>query len=75
MQSGLGALAARSQRLNDADTRLDDVDVHLQSDLSGVEDADLSSVVLDLTRAEQTLQVTQAAGARLLETTLLNYLR
>jgi flagellin-like hook-associated protein FlgL len=75
IQSGLGALAARGQRLTDADTRLADVDLHLESMLADVEDADLSSVVLELTRAEQTLQVTQAAGARLLETTLLNYLR
>jgi flagellar hook-associated protein 3 FlgL len=75
IQSGLGALAARSQRLTDADTRLADVDLHLQSMLSDVEDVDLTSVVLELTRAEQTLEVAQAAGARLLETTLLNYLR
>ncbi len=74
LQTGVGAIAARSQRLADADARLTDVDLHLKSMLSNVEDADLSSVVLELTRAEQTLQVTQAAGARLLGTTLLNYL-
>jgi flagellar hook-associated protein 3 FlgL len=75
LQTGIGAIAARSQRLTEAESRLADVDLHLKSMLSNVEDADLSSVVLELTRAEQTLQVTQAAGARLLETTLLNYLR
>jgi flagellin-like hook-associated protein FlgL len=43
--------------------------------LSGVEDVDFSQVALDMTRAEQTLQLTQATSSRLLQSSLLNFLR
>jgi hypothetical protein len=39
-----------------------------------VEEADVTDVILDMTRTEQTLQLAQATGARLLQNTLLNYL-
>ena len=42
---------------------------------SETEDADISEVVLKLTRAEQTLQIAQATGARLIQQSLLNFLR
>lgn len=70
-----GTLGARSQRLSATTSRLDDLDVHLKGQLSSVEDADLSSVVLEMTQTQQTLQLAQASGARLLQNTLLNYLR
>lgn len=75
VQAGLGILGARSQRLTASDARLQDLDLSMRAILTEIEDADLSSVVLDLTKAEQTLQLTQAAGARLLQNSLLNYLR
>ena len=49
--------------------------VETQGLLSGVEDADFSQVVLDMTRAEQTLELAQATSVRLLSTSLLNFLR
>lgn len=71
----LGELGSRQSRLDRADERLSDLFIQLQGLESEVTDADLSQVVLDMSRAEQTLQVAQATGARLLQQSLLNYLR
>jgi len=71
----LGSLGSRTDRMNTTEERLADLDLHIQGLVSQVEDADLSSVVLDLTRAEQTLQTAQATGARLIQLSLLNFLR
>lgn len=70
-----GELGARHARLDQADLRLGDLEVQLEGLRSEFEDADLGDAVLDMTRAEQTLQVAQASGARLLQQSLLNYLR
>ena len=72
--SAATAFGAQSQRLQAADLRLADLDLSLKSLLSDTEDADLSSVILDMTQAEQTLQLAQATGARLLQQSLLDYL-
>lgn len=71
---GLGVLGARSASLSNLETRLSASSVETQGLLSSVEDADLSEVILDLTRAQTSLQATQAAGVRLLQTSLLNFL-
>lgn len=73
--SGLGQLGSRVSRLDNAETRLRDVDLHLQGLISEEEDADITEVILEMTRAEQTLNVAQATGARLIQNTLLNYIR
>ena len=73
--SGLGQLGSRVARLDNAETRLSDVDLHLQGLISEEEDADITEVILEMTRAEQTLNVAQATGARLIQNTLLNYIR
>lgn len=71
----LGRLGAREERLIATDERLRDLGVHLEGLRTSVEDADPTEVVLDMTRAEQTLQVAQATGARLIQQTLLNFIR
>ncbi len=71
---GLGKLGAASQRIEVAETRLGDLRVTVEGLVSNVEDADYAQVALDLQRAEQTLQLAQATGARLMQQTLLNYL-
>jgi len=73
--SALGTLGARSQRLNDSAERLSSMDLSLQGVLSQIEDADLATVALELSRAEQTLQLAQMTGSRLLQNSLLNFLR
>ncbi len=72
---GLGKLGSRSARLSSLETRLADADVEIRGLLSQVEDADLASVVLEMGRASYTLETAQAAGVRLLQTTLLNFIR
>jgi len=70
----LGALGWRSQRLEVASERALDIEVDLQGLLSGVGDVDVAEVAVDLARSDLVLQVAQASGSRLLQTTLLNFL-
>ncbi|HRV80801.1 MAG TPA: flagellin, partial [Planctomycetota bacterium] len=69
-----GKLGARYERLNSSETRLRDLSTQLAGLKSEVMDVDLASAVLELQQAEQTLQLTQATGARLMQQSLLNYL-
>ena len=71
----LGRLGAREERMIATQTRLESLTVHLESLRSTVEDVDMTEVVLEMSRAEQTLQVAQATGARLIQQTLLNFIR
>jgi len=71
----LGTLGARTERLNTSASRLQAMDLNLQGVLSLIEDTDLSKVALELSRAEQTLQLAQMTGSRLIQTSLLNFLR
>ena len=74
LQIGLGTLGSRAQRMDSSKSQLDDHAIDLQGLVSKHEDADLSSVILDMNMAQQTLQVAQATGAKLLQNSLLNYL-
>jgi len=74
LQIGLGTLGSRAQRMDSGKSQLDDLTLSLKGLVSNNEDVDLSSVILDMNLAQQTLQVAQATGARLLQTSLLNYL-
>ncbi len=71
---GLGVLGSRSARLANALARAGEIELERSGDLSRVEDADLAAVALDLARSDQILQLAQAAGARLIQTTLLDFL-
>jgi len=71
---GLGVLGARSARLVNADQRQGELSVQTQGRLSEVEDVDFAEAVIDLQRAQQLLQLAQAAGARVMQTSLLNFL-
>ncbi|MAE28320.1 MAG: hypothetical protein CMJ87_04945, partial [Planctomycetes bacterium] len=70
-----GHLGSRAERLNHAEARLEGMGLHLQGLQSDVEDVDLSTAVLEMGRTQMTLQAAQAAGARLIQQSLLNYLR
>lgn len=70
-----GSLGSRSQRLSRMEEALLESESQVQGLLSSVEDADFSQVVLDMTRAEQTLELAQATSVRLLNNSLLNFLR
>jgi flagellin-like hook-associated protein FlgL len=71
---GLGVLGARSARLNSATERQGDLALQLTGRLSEVEDADLSEAALEFTRSQAILELAQAAGARLIQTSLLQFL-
>jgi flagellin-like hook-associated protein FlgL len=73
--SALGKLGALSQHAQTVGTALSDEIDGLTILRSNVEDADLSLVTLDMARAEQTLQLVQATSARMLQNSLLNFLR
>jgi flagellin-like hook-associated protein FlgL len=69
-----GELGALSQRAGGLAESFDESVVQMRGLLSDVEDADFSEVVLQMTRAEQTLQLAQATSVRLLQNSLLNFL-
>ncbi|MBK7642606.1 MAG: flagellar hook-associated protein FlgL [Planctomycetes bacterium] len=74
VQIALGTLGSRSQRMDSGKNQLDSLSINLQGLVSDNQDVDLASVVLDMNKAQQTLEVAQATGAKLLQNTLLNYL-
>ena len=69
-----GVLGSRSQRLSVSEGRAADLRVQLESSLSRTRDADITEVALDLARSEFSLQLAQSSGARLLQSTLLNFI-
>lgn len=75
IQIATGELGSLSQRAGGLGEAFDDEKTRVQSLLSSVEDVDYAEVVLEMTRAEQTLQLTQATSARLMDNSLLNFLR
>jgi len=71
----VAVLGSRLTRIENALGSLDGLSTQLAGHLSEVEDADIASVVMDASQAEQTMQLAQMAGARLMQNTLLNFLR
>ena len=72
---GVAVLGSRLARIETGLGRLDGMTTEISTHLSGVEDADLASVVMDASQAEQSMQLAQMAGSRLMQNTLLNFLR
>jgi len=75
VQIATGELGSLSSRASSLSTSFEDELLSTRGLLSNLEDADYSQVALDMTRSEQTLQLTQATGARLMQNSLLNFLR
>ncbi len=72
---GLGNLGSRSARLSSLAGSLGDQSVQVRGLLSNLEDADLSEVILEMSRASSTLETAQATSVRLLQASLLNFIR
>ena len=70
-----GTLGITSKRMESFESHYADSDLATRGRLSALEDVDVASAVLEMSRAEQTLQLTQATSARLLGATLLQFLR
>jgi flagellar hook-associated protein 3 FlgL len=73
--SNLGVLGARSARMGATAQRFEGVGLQLSSLISERRDADYTEVVLEMSRAENTLQLAQATGVRLIQRSLLDFLR
>lgn len=71
----LGTLGARTERLNSSGSRLETLSLNVEGLLSQIEDVDITSVILDMNKSEQTLQLAQMTGSRLIQHTLLDFLR
>lgn len=71
---GVSSLAAKSSRVTAVIERLSSRDVDVQGRLSDVEDVDISKAVIEISRTQQTLELVQATGSKLVRTNLLNYL-
>lgn len=72
---GLSSLAAKSSRIAVVQERLTSRNVDIEGRLTDVEDVDISTAVIEITRTQQTLELVQATGSKLVQTNLLNYLR
>jgi flagellar hook-associated protein 3 FlgL len=75
VQIATGELGSLSQRATGLGEAFDDEMTQVRGLLSNVEDVDFTNAVLEMTRAEQTLQLAQATSMRLTQNTLLNFLR
>lgn len=72
---GLGVLGSRSGRLENTAQRFDLVALQVEGLISDSQDADITEAILDLRQAENTLQLSQATGTRLIQRTLLDFIR
>ena len=71
----LGVVGGRGARLADISERLGDERTQFLGARSTLVDTDYSEAVLEMTRAEQSLQLAQATATRLFSNSLLNFLR
>ncbi len=72
---GIGRAGAATQRLSATDERLASQQLTVAGRLSQVEDIDITDAILAVTRTQQSLELAQSTSARLLQTSLLDYLR
>lgn len=70
-----GRLGLTSARMDDSRTRLLDGDVRLRSLIADQIDADYTEVATELAQTQLALQTVLSAGARIMQTNLLNFLR
>ncbi|SHJ53623.1 flagellar hook-associated protein FlgL [Desulfofundulus thermosubterraneus] len=68
-------VGARTSHFESVRSQLQDQELRLTQVLSNLEDADVARVAVDLSRQQLSYQAALAAGVRILETSLLDYLR
>jgi flagellar hook-associated protein 3 FlgL len=69
------SVGARQSQLLDRTSQVSSLTLQQQKALSTVQDADLATVITQLTQAQTALQATLAAGAQLAQTSLVNLLK
>lgn len=67
-------VGARANRLELARSRLDEMELNLERLLSNTEDADLAQVIVDLKISENAYRAALAAGARIIQPSLMDFL-
>lgn len=75
LQEARADVGARSNRVDLIKNRLDDMNTNFQSLLSTTEDADIAKTITDLKMAENVQNASLAAGARVIQQTLVDFLR
>lgn len=68
-------VGAKMNRLELAADRLDDIDTNLQTLISKTEDVDMAALIVNLKTAENAYMASLSAGARLIQPTLVDFLR
>ncbi|NEW08853.1 flagellar hook-associated protein FlgL [Paenibacillus sp. SYP-B3998] len=68
-------VGAKSNRIELAKSRLQDISVNLQSLQSKTEDADISGVITNLKTDENVYQASLSVGSKIISTTLVDFLR
>ncbi|MDF2649360.1 MAG: flagellar hook protein FlgL [Paenibacillus sp.] len=72
MRSEVGA---RTNRIEFIENRLDDISINLESLQSKVEDADMTEVITKLKMSESVYQASLSVGSKLIQPSLIDYLR
>jgi flagellar hook-associated protein 3 FlgL len=72
---GLQEHGGRAERLTLMGRRLDGLELTLTESLSREQDTDIAEAILDLNKSDLTYRASLAVGARLLQTSLLDFLR
>jgi flagellar hook-associated protein 3 FlgL len=73
--SGRSEIGARTNRLTSATSINDDMKLSLQKVTSGLQDADFTQVISDLTKQQTAYQTAVAASAKISQISLLDYMR
>lgn len=68
-------IGAKTNRVELAQSRLDDIEINLSSLKSKTEDADLAAVITNLKMDENVYQASLSAGSRLIQPSLLDFIR
>jgi flagellar hook-associated protein 3 FlgL len=73
--NAVGLAGAATNRLQSTDSRLSDQQLAVTQRLSDVQDIDPAQAILAMTQAQQSLQMTEMTASRVLQTSLLDYLK
>ena len=73
--NSLRELGSRSEKLDLVNTRLINMEVSLQDAMGEVRDIDLAETIMEMSQQETLFQTSLAVGSRVIQGSLLDYLR
>lgn len=68
-------IGARTNRIEFIENRLDDISINLESLQSKTEDADMAEVITKLKMSENVYQSSLSVGAKLIQSSLIDFIR